>query len=296
VGILVVALLISRQATPTPTPAPDPSGTGITPQKAGPEAYPVHPVKPVLPAAGPAGVAWKLQFDEDFTAGKDALLRSGIWHTGWFGDGLLTDRVNSDEKTLFARDNLSVSGGIARLDVTPNTRHAALEDGTTQPNLGAALNTDQAQAPRGFMMTYGYAEARLQLPDAPLAEGAWPSFWLTGETWPDDMEIDIVEGDGTDSGNKFNIHYGSNHRDTTTLDDVGRDRTVPGSTAGWHTYGADIRPDGITFYYDHTAVYAYHGKVPNSARYLMVGLSSEAKVTTTRTLLVDYVRAWNRAG
>jgi hypothetical protein len=285
--ILVIALLISRHGT---------AGNVGDPGNAGPLPNPVQPAGQVPPHGGPAGVKWHLQFDETFSEGKDALLQSGVWHAGWFGDGRLTDKVNGEETALFASDNLSVAGGVARLTVTPNVRNAALEDGTTEPNLGAALNSDESQATRGFMMTYGYVEARMQLPAAPVDEHVWPSFWLNGENWPDDMEIDVVEGDGTDHGNKFNIHYGSNNNDTTNLNDVHRQRTVPGATTGWHTYGAEIRPDGVTFYYDGKAVYTYRGQVPDAPRYLMLGASTSARVTAPRSLLVDYVRAWTRAG
>jgi beta-glucanase (GH16 family) len=143
-------------------------------------------------------------------------------------------------------------------------------------------------------MSYGYAEARMQLPAGNAEEDVWPSFWLTGHTWPDDMEIDVIEGDGTDEGCKFNIHYGSDGVDSTTLDDDVRQSTVPGATTGMHTYAADIRPDGVTFYYDGVAVYSYDGDVPDKSRYLMVGLSTAGTMSSTKSLDVDYVRAWTR--
>jgi hypothetical protein len=303
VAVVVVVVLLLTQNGGTGAPGgPIHAAPPVQPVNPGHPVNPDHPVNPppaptpVNPVGGPSGATWHLAFDENFSTDLNSLLTSGIWHAGWFGDGLLTDGVNSEEKALLTRDNLSVAGGVARLDVTPNVRHLALDNGTTEPNLGAGLNTDEAQASRGFMMTYGYAEARLQLPAAPPAEGVWPSFWLTGEKWPDDMEIDVVEGDGTDRGNAFNIHYGSNNNDTTNLNDVGRLRTVPGATTGWHTYGVEIRPNGVTFYYDGVAVYAFHGKVPPARRYLMVGVSSSAHVTGRKSLLVDYVRAWTPAG
>jgi Glycosyl hydrolases family 16 len=249
----------------------------------------------VQPAAGPAGVHWQLQFDENFSGDTAAVLGSDSWHSGWFGNGQLTAPVNSQEKSLLTRANLSVAGGMATLDVTPNSAGHELPGGRTEPNLGAALNTDDEQAADGFMMGYGYAEARMQLPAGAPGERVWPSFWLTGHTWPDDMEIDVVEGDGTDQGCKFNIHHGSHGRDTTNLNSIVRKRTVPGATTGMHTYGADIRPDGVTFYYDGTAVYSYKGHVPDKQRYLMVGISAAGPVTTKHSLVVDYVRAWTRS-
>jgi hypothetical protein len=244
------------------------------------------------PVGGPPGVPWKLRLDENFSGTTDSLLGSGTWHSGWFGDGTLTGAVNSAERSLLSRSNITVAGGVATFDVTPNPRRLALPDGTTRPDLGATINSDDAQAPRGFLIGYGYVEARMQLPAAGPAEGVWPSFWLNGHTWPDDMEIDVVEGDGTDDA-KYNVHYGRGH-DTTNLNDGLRTHVVPGATTGMHTYAVDIRPDGLTFYYDGAVVHEYHGTVPDAQRYIMLGVSSSGTVRSPHTLLVDYVRAWSR--
>jgi Glycosyl hydrolases family 16 len=246
------------------------------------------------PVGGPSGTTWNLQLDENFSGDTASLLGSGVWHSGWFGNGKLTGPVNSEERSLFTDANISVADGRATLEVTPNSRKRALSDGITQPNLGSAINSDDEQAGKGFMLDYGYVETRMRLPAGGPHEQVWPAFWLTGHTWPDDMEIDVVEGDGTDQGCKFNIHYGSHHEDTVNLNDVDRVRTVHGATAGMHTYAADIRPDGVTFYYDGKPVYMFRGKVPDVRRFVMVDVSAAGVVTGTRSLEVDYVRAWTR--
>lgn len=249
---------------------------------------------PPVPSGGPSGVSWQLHFDEGFDSDKQTLLASGLWHSGWFGNGELTAPVNSEETALLSTENLSVAEGRAWLDVTPNSRELTLDDGTTAPNLGAALNTDPSQAPRGLTITYGYVEARMRLPAGDPDEEVWPSFWLNGQTWPDDMEIDVVEGDGTDEGCNVNIHWGDGE-DTVNFNDIDRRRTVEGATTGMHTYAADIRPDGITWYYDGVAVHVYDGVVPDAPRYLKVGVSSAGTMSSTRTLEVDHVRVWTRA-
>src|SRR6185312_8951964 len=188
------------------------------------------PPSAVQPVGGPSGVNWQLQLDENFDGDTRSVLDSGRWHAGWFGDGTLTGAVNSQETAIFSRDNISVANGVARFDVTPNPDHLELGDGTTAPDLGSALNSDDEQARHGFLIGYGYVEARMQLPAGTPTDAVWPGFWLNGHTWPDDMEIDIVEGDGTDQGCTFNIHYGHDNQDTTNLNHAQRHRTVPGAT------------------------------------------------------------------
>jgi hypothetical protein len=248
-----------------------------------------------MPVGGPTGVSWDLEFGEDFAGDTADLLDSDAWHTGWFGDGVLTEPVNTLEAALMSRANLSVSGGRARLDVRPNADGEELDDGTTEPNLGSALNTDPEQAADGFRIGYGYVEARMQLPAGSSDEEVWPAFWLNGEKNPDDMEIDVVEGEGTDASCKFNIHYGEDGEDTVNLDDSPhRRQIVDGATTGMHTYAADIRPDGITFYYDGRAVGGYDGEVPDRPRYLMLTSTASGTMDSARSLEVDYVRAWTR--
>jgi beta-glucanase (GH16 family) len=248
----------------------------------------------VEPVGGPSGVDWEVQFDENFDGDTASLLDSGVWATGWFGDQELTQPVNSRETALLTSDNVSVTDGLARLDVTPNADGLALDDGTTYPNLGAVLNTDESQASDGFMITYGYVEARMQLPAGDGAEDVWPAFWLNGHHWPEDMEIDVVEGDGTDEGCKFNVHHGT-ETDTDNLNGTNRHRTVEGATTGMHTYGADIRPDGVTFYYDGEAVGGYEGEVPDAPRFLILSATTSGTMASERSLVVDHVRAWTRS-
>ncbi|MGY1696280.1 MULTISPECIES: glycoside hydrolase family 16 protein [unclassified Geodermatophilus] len=222
------------------------------------------------------------------------MLAEKRWHFGWYGDGYLTHPVNSSETALYDRSLLAVHDGVARFSVRPNTE-GRTDSGRTEPQLGAVINTDPGQAHVGFSIGYGFVEARLQQPAGSAAEALWPGFWLNGYDWPANMEIDVVEGDGTDSGCSFNIHYGPVGTDVTNLNGIDRTRTVPGATSGMHVYGADIRPHGVTFYYDGRPVYTYSGPVPDAERYLVIGLSTGGTVTQERTMLVDWVRAWRRS-
>lgn len=104
--------------------------------------------------------------------------------------------------------------------------------------------------------TYGYFEARMQLPTI---QGMWPAFWMmpqpanensTGNEyggWPNSGELDIMEARGRvpkEVGNA--LHFGGypNHQ---YLADSYATKT---SIAEWHTYGVDWRPESITWYVD----------------------------------------------
>lgn len=235
-------------------------------------------------------------FAEEFDqASTSALLAEGRWATGWFGTGV-TGSVNDTETAYYDPDLVAVSSGQATFTAGPNATDKKPPGITeSRPNLGAQLSTDPDQAPTGFTMSYGYVEARLQQPAGNPTEAVWPGWWLTAHDWPTAMEIDVLEGDGTDTGGGFNIHYGATVGvDSINLNAGPRLATVTGATTGMHTYGADIRSDGVDFYYDQVWVGGYVGAVPDTPRFLMTGLSTAGTLTGSKALIVDYIRAWER--
>ncbi len=248
------------------------------------------------PVGGPDKVRWQPIFAEDFSDPRaSALLSNGRWHSGWWGDGIVTWPVNSAETALYDRRLISSNGGVATF-AAGGVAAGITSGGVTKRNAGSIITTDPAQgAEPGFTMGYGYVEARLQQPAGTASQALWPAFWLNAPEWPQGMEIDVLEGDGTDTGNSFNVHVGPAGTDVTNLNAIERSVTVHGATTGMHTYAADIRTDGVTFYYDGEPVYAYAGPVPDAQRYLVIGLSTSGTLTTTEQLRVDYVRAWRRA-
>ncbi len=247
------------------------------------------------PVGGPTGVTWRPVFAEEFEHSADTVFSRGSWRFGWYGDGVVTDAVNRKETAGYARSLFTVEEDRGVFRVGPN--HDSLSTGDGQPpNLGSILTTDPAQGARpGFTLGYGYVEARLQQPSGTDHEAVWPGFWLNGPDWPSSMEIDVIEGDGTDEGNTCNIHLGPAGSDVTNMNGTDRSTTVAGATAGMHTYAADIRPDGVTFYYDGVPVHSHAGPVPDARRYLVIGVSTSGHMSTTKSMLVDYVRAWVRS-
>ncbi|RJY09994.1 glycoside hydrolase family 16 protein [Aurantiacibacter aquimixticola] len=94
--------------------------------------------------------------------------------------------------------------------------------------------------------TYGRAEARIRMPDAP---GVWPAFWLLGNgRWPDTGEIDIMEYVGEPDWYGVAVH-GPGYSGDAGLDnryffDAGTDAT------DWHVYAVEWTRDAMIFEID----------------------------------------------
>ncbi len=154
-----------------------------------------------------------------------------------------------------------------------------------------------------FSQTYGYFEMRAKMP---AGSGLWPAFWLLPEdgTWP--PEIDAMEFFGAtspgDQGGVTMIHYASHStvagQGCGNWYDTGVDLTQ-----GFHTYGVDIEPTGITYYFDGLA-YAHcpANSETNKPFYIIINLAvggpgswpgtPDSATIFPAYLYVDYVRAY----
>jgi beta-glucanase (GH16 family) len=91
-----------------------------------------------------------------------------------------------------------------------------------------------------FSQTYGYFEARIQMP-AGAGEGA--AFWLLsqGGSWP--PELDVAEMIGVNPDLLVNTLHGDGAPEPHWMG-------VADMTQGFHTYAVDWEPDKITWYFD----------------------------------------------
>jgi hypothetical protein len=106
------------------------------------------------------------------------------------------------------------------------------------------------QNPNSRTISYGYYEARINLPQ--FTGGQWPAFWMPGCDGNWHPELDIV--DGTQWGNTCywtGVHWvdGSGGSDQQNAS-----KACPGGsiTGGFHTYGLLWTKDSLIWYFDDT--------------------------------------------
>src|SRR5579871_712054 len=119
------------------------------------------------PLSGTSG-PWRLIFDDEFSGDT---LDTTKWTPFWFADGATSNGTAMDAA------NVSVAGGTLRLDLTPTSGGLVSSNGK-------------------FSFTFGYVEARIDLPGSAGSLSNWPAFWTDGQNWPQDGEIDVMEGLG----------------------------------------------------------------------------------------------------
>jgi hypothetical protein len=183
----------------------------------------------VLPynyATNGLGSNWTLVFDDEF-AGTS--LNKTNWVPYWFSDGTVLPGSNLRGYA----SNVWVNGQLNLRRISTNGACIA-----SNPHGGAKP---------GFQFTYGYAEAELTLPTNGSVIAQWPAWWMDGQSWPMDGEIDIMEGLSGYAWWHYHYDSGSN-LDSHPIG--GRVNSSPGT----HIYGVNWYPGHLDFYYDGTRV------------------------------------------
>jgi len=178
---------------------------------------------------------------------------------------------------------------------------------------GGLLSSVDAQG-NGFSQKYGYFEMSAKLPAGP---GTWPAFWLMSLPSLLDRrlhmgEIDIVEQYGDPVATLFStLHLWNPGSSWTSLWSKQNLSSQPTMITGFHTYGADIQPDFITFYYDRQRIGQVPNAIPgytdkfNELLYVMIDLAYghgySGNVVSNllngpQDMQIRYVRVWQGSG
>jgi len=238
----------------------------------------LHSPAAVLPTGGIPG-SWQLVLNDDFA--RQQRLDPAHWSVGWFGQGV-TGPVDVHERDCF--DPAQVSFTPAGLNLTVVREDSACA-GRTQPYTTGIVTSNGRFA---FAPSPGrpvFVEARIYLPAAPDGSIAdWPQFWADGQHWPEDGELDVLEGLGGRAC--YHFHH------TTTSDAPGG---CAGRLTGWHTFGAQWTAQRATYYYDGVEVGSITDGITDKPLYLIIDNAVSGYGGPDQApdaMVIQYVRVW----
>ena len=153
-----------------------------------------------------------------------------------------------------------------------------------------------------------YFEMRARLPSG---LGTWPAFWLEDvvglvNASMGHHEIDILEEYGNNVGILHTTQHWWGDVHWANFSSAG----ACSMTTGMHTYGIDIQPDSLTYYYDRTLIWQAPSSIPSHGTYdrpmyVMVNLAyggggDDNNVSYIldhpQDMAVEYVRVWQGSG
>jgi beta-glucanase (GH16 family) len=260
------------------------------------------------PVAAGDGSSWELVFSDDFDGTE---LDRELWTPcfSWAEDERGCSYSFNNGRERYSPEQITLADGIATLRAEPvpggdgmdpeKTYRSALLS-TTNPIGGAGTE------PSLFSYTYGYAEARLQVPTA---QGFFTAWWLLPPD-PEDFayryEIDVLEALGGDPTAHMTVHH-AGRQDSYTVNherDNGECADLDYSD-GFHTYGLDWQPDEIAWYIDGVECGSFDGEIWSEPLELILNLMVDVDwqrnvgigledPESSADLRVDYVKVWQR--
>ena len=263
-------------------------GNSCQPPAPGAEVQPssslltVAPVQPA--AAGSSSPAPDTATTATQTAAPPSQ-RAGVWPDGvpaaQVGSLVLSDSAaavwNTWDRTTLGGADCTTPGTVAL--------GSAEVDLTTDGTLGNC-----AKITSKTMYTYGIFEARIWAQAGPNGTIAnWPAFWMVGQDWPVDGEIDGFEGmQGYDSAS---FHYGTSNSLLTKRDSALR--------PGWNVVDIVWKPRMLAVYYNGEKFVEWDSAVITGQPMVVTfdNTTGTEGYTTGQpsTLRVDYLRIWTAA-
>lgn len=270
-----------RPANPRGGAARNPGTPKRTERPAGSANRPAVPVRPLQAGAGAGSgpTEWVLTFDDEFDGSS---LDKSKWSNG-FGWGQAT---NSNYGWCDPANNV-VSGGVLvqRID--------------RRPHYGQPFSVGCVNTKNRFAQRYGYWEARIR---TARCTGARSAFWgkPNDESWPPEIDVVEVTGDASRRA-RFTVHWREDGEHQQSQGDF----VGPDFSDGYHVFGAEWTPNGVTWFVDgvarrHTADGAA-GLRDGGAFYTIVNSqvidpdSDCGDVPADSAEYVDYVRVWTPA-
>lgn len=185
---------------------------------------------------------WILQFEEHFD--RD-LGRWNVWQSGAY----------NQELQHYQAANLRLSDGELAIEARREpTTGATRPNNPTLKSFGFTSGRLESKTLFGPGPTAGAVRVSARL-KAAAGYGMWPAFWLCGDEWPTNGEIDIVEMRGHEPFEYVtNYAYGSVSGENQTPDATSVVRSATNLADGWHVYELIWTKRTLTFLLDGNVV------------------------------------------
>ncbi|KAF8329334.1 concanavalin A-like lectin/glucanase domain-containing protein [Cantharellus anzutake] len=184
----------SSSSSPSPSPSPTSLGSSsTTPATSAPAATTTSaiPAAPTSPSRTPAWSEFRLVEEHSGSSFFD----KWTFFTGADPTNGFVNYVSKDD---------ALSSGLAYVDQATGLAVMKI-DSTTQLAAGANRNSVRISSTN----TYNQGLMLFDIVRMPFGCSIWPALWTVGYDWPNEGEIDIIEGVNNSTMNQMTLHTGS---------------------------------------------------------------------------------------
>ena len=239
------------------------------------------------------------------------------WHLVW------SDEFNAASQTppdvnKWKYDVGDGGWGNQELEVYTDQRENVFQDGEGHLVIRAiktasgGFTSARMKTQGKFAIRYGKIEARMKIP---FGQGMWPAFWMLGGDiesagWPNCGEIDVMENIGKEPAIVHGTVHGPGYSGGKGISAQYALQGAPPLAADFHVYGVEWSPQAIEFFLDGIS-YAKvtPASLPQGAKwvfdhpfFLLLNVAvggawpgnPDASTTFPQSMLVDWVRVWQR--
>jgi beta-glucanase (GH16 family) len=227
------------------------------------------------------------------------------WTSSQYSNMCTIERSSDPELQLYTQNNISVSNGNLRLRAERLSqpirwcgnycRDYDYTSGLVMTGGNKYYGYDQY--PIGLAFRYGYAEARIKVPQG---AGLWPAFWmlpvnLSNNSYSSLPEIDITEIlGGTPNIHRMHYHYSGGS--------AGQNWTSPNPlSSDYHIYAIEWRDNELYWCLDGVKRWEFTGSnVSDDNMYLILNMAvggwagSPSGTSFPKDMFVDYVRVYKK--
>jgi beta-glucanase (GH16 family) len=231
--------------------------------------FSILPTKALAGIPGPPsfGSNYQLVFSQDFTSMSSLAVNATNMGSGtWVAHTPLNEDWFTFENPTSAYHPFNVGNGYLTI--------RAQQDGNDPNNwfggYSGGLLSSLDENGNGFSQQYGYFECSMRTPGTP---NSWPAFWLMSAPGVSNHNLTVGEIDVSESYGNWasgpnqnppgdpNVNTETWHR-WNSYNSGGSQiaygtlyNSYPGMTSGFHTYGLDVEPSGITWYIDRQQIW-----------------------------------------
>ena len=197
---------------------------------------------------------WIKKFEDNFdvSPANSANPNWNVWVGGSFNNELQMYTASPDNLNVIQDPNSSGNNLLVIKAIKQNVTGPRYRQDVDATPTDFAFTSARIESKVMYTPSKGNSQVRIvSRIKMPSGYGTWPAFWLYGDNWPTNGEIDILEARGNEPNDfQTNYFYGRNPNQNLVQDEGSFITTTTSLVDCWHVYEVIWTSSSLTFILD----------------------------------------------